>query len=72
MRALRAMGKNTTKDELLNFVLEVDIGGNGTIQFDEFPSMMKQKVIALQPSFVKSIVSFREAFKIFDRMGLLI
>ena len=53
-----AMGQNRTKDELLNLVLEVDIGGNGTIQFDEFPSMMKQKVIALQPSFVKSVVFF--------------
>ena len=40
---MRAMGQNPTEDELLNLVLEVDIDGNGTIEFDEFLSMMKQK-----------------------------
>ena len=40
---MRAMGQNPTEDELLNLVLEVDIYGNGTIEFDLFLSMMKQK-----------------------------
>ena len=40
---LRAMGQNPTEDELLNLVLEVDIDGNGTIEFEEFISMMKKK-----------------------------
>ena len=40
---MRAMGQNPTEDELLNLVLEVDIDGNGTIEFEEFLSMMKQK-----------------------------
>ena len=37
------MGQNPTEDELLNLVLEVDVDGNGTIEFDEFISMMKKK-----------------------------
>ena len=40
---LRAMGQNPTEDELLNLVMEVDIDGNGTIEFEEFLSMMKKK-----------------------------
>ena len=37
---LRAMGQNPTEDELLNLVLEVDIDGNGTIEFEEFLTML--------------------------------
>merc|ERR1711936_419746 len=59
---LRAMGQNPTGDELLNLVLEVDIDGNGTIEFDEFLSMMKKKA-----SEVDEEADLREAFKIFDR-----
>ena len=33
------MGQNPTEDELLNLVLEVDIDGNGTIEFEEFLTM---------------------------------
>ena len=59
---MRAMGQNPTEDELLNLVLEVDIDGNGTIEFEEFLNMMKQKANeADQESDLK------EAFKIFDR-----
>ena len=43
LHVLRAMGQNPTEDELLNLVLEVDIDGNGTIEFEEFISMMKKK-----------------------------
>merc|ERR1711910_321690 len=59
---LRAMGQNPTEDELLNLVLEVDIDGNGTIEFEEFISMMKKKA-----SEVDEEADLREAFKIFDR-----
>ena len=37
------MGQNPTEDELLNLVLEVDVDGNGTIDFPEFLNMMKKK-----------------------------
>lgn len=40
---MRAMGQNPTEDELLNLVMEVDIDGNGTIDFPEFLDMMKKK-----------------------------
>ena len=40
---MRSMGQNPTEDELLNLVMEVDIDGNGTIDFPEFLDMMKKK-----------------------------
>ena len=40
---MRAMGQNPTEDELLNLVMEVDVDGNGTIDFPEFLDMMQKK-----------------------------
>merc|ERR1711874_769510 len=60
LHVLRAMGQNPTEDELLNLVLEVD--SDGTIEFEEFISMMKKKA-----SEVDEEADLREAFKIFDR-----
>ena len=40
---MRAMGQNPTEDELMNLVMEIDIDGNGIIDFDEFVAMMKKK-----------------------------
>ena len=40
---MRAMGQNPTEDELNNMVMEVDLDGNGTIEFPEFLEMMKKK-----------------------------
>merc|ERR1712039_680987 len=45
LHVLRAMGQNPTEDELLNLVLEVDVDGNGTIEFDEFISMKELKKV---------------------------
>merc|ERR1711915_731100 len=59
---LRAMGQNPTEDELLNLVLEVDIDGNGTIEFGEFLNMMMKKA-----GEVDEEADLREALKIFDR-----
>ena len=42
LAVLRAMGQNPTEDELNSLVMEVDIDGNGTIDFDEFIEMMKK------------------------------
>ena len=39
---LRAMGQNPTEDELNSLVMEVDIDGNGTIDFEEFIEMMRK------------------------------
>ena len=38
---MRALGKNPTEEELLGLVMEVDIDGNGTIEFGEFIDLMK-------------------------------
>ena len=59
---MRAMGQNPTEDELNNMVMEVDLDGNGTIEFPEFLEMMKQKA-----NEVDQEEELREAFKIFDR-----
>merc|ERR1711941_94877 len=59
---MRAMGQNPTEDELLNMVMEVDVDGNGTIDFPEFLNMMKKKA-----NEVDEEADLREAFKIFDR-----
>ena len=40
---MRAMGQNPTEEELNNMVMDVDLDGNGTIDFPEFLEMMKQK-----------------------------
>ena len=59
---MRSMGQNPTEDELLALVMEVDINGDGTIDFDEFLGMMKQKAHEVDED-----SDLKEAFRIFDR-----
>ena len=33
---MRSMGQNPTEDEVLELVMEVDLNGDGTIDFPEF------------------------------------
>ena len=33
---MRSIGQNPTEDELLSLVIEYDVNGDGTIDFDEF------------------------------------
>ena len=61
---MRALGQNPTEDEILNLVVEYDVNGDGTIDFDEFCEMMLRT-----SSDIDSKVEIREAFKIFDRDG---
>ena len=37
---MRSMGQNPTEDEVPNLVIEYDVNGDGTIDFDEFMEMM--------------------------------
>merc|ERR1711983_312782 len=43
-------------------IMEVDLDGNGTIEFPEFLEMMKQKATEVDQE-----GELREAFRIFDR-----
>ena len=45
---MRAMGQNPTEDELNNLVMEVDLDGNGTIEFPEGRFHKDQKSLAEQ------------------------
>ena len=73
---MRAMGQNPTEDELNSLVMEVDLDGNGTIEFPEFLEMMKLKArevdqgaeLRYDRNIRRSIATSvnREAFKIFD------
>ena len=73
---MRAMGQNPTEDELNSLVMEVDLDGNGTIEFPEFLEMMKLKArevdqgaeLRYDRNIRRSISTSvnREAFKIFD------
>ena len=40
---MRSMGQNPTEDEVLNLVIEYDVNGDGTIDFDEFLEMMRKQ-----------------------------
>ncbi len=61
---LRSIGQNPTEDEILNLVIEFDVNGDGTIDFEEFLDMMSK-----QAQEVDQTAEIREAFKIFDRDG---
>ena len=59
---MRSMGQNPTEDELQALVMEVDVNGDGTIDFQEFLGMMEMsnKEGDGEESGIK------EAFQIFD------
>ena len=40
LNVLRAMGQNPSEVELNTIIMEIDIDGSGTIDFDEFMAMM--------------------------------
>ena len=40
---MRSIGQNPTEDEILELVMESDLNGDGTIDFEEFAEMMKKK-----------------------------
>jgi len=59
---MRSMGQNPTEDEVLELVMEVDLNGDGTIDFQEFLQMMKKK-----SSEADQMEDLRDAFRMFDR-----
>ena len=61
---IRSLGRNPTHGGIKDMIKEVDIDGNGTINFSEFTKMMAKNMAESNP-----VEDLREAFKTFDRNG---
>mgnify|MGYP001263167269 CR=1 FL=1 len=61
---MRSLGQNPTEAELQDMINEVDIDGSGSIEFNEFLTMMSKKIKENESS-----NDIREAFRVFDRNG---
>ncbi len=61
---MRTLGQNPTEEEIDQMIKEVDMDGNGEIDFDEFCSLMLKKMKESEPE--EELV---EVFKIFDKDG---
>jgi Ca2+-binding EF-hand superfamily protein len=61
---MRSLGQNPTEAELQDMINEVDVDGNGTIDFDEFLAMMAKKF-----QDTDSEEEIRQAFTVFDKDG---
>ena len=59
---MRTLGQNPTETEIEAMIREVDIDGNGEIDFDEFCRLMVKQMEQHQPA--EELV---EVFKIFDK-----
>jgi calmodulin len=61
---MRNLGQNPTDNELQEMINEVDLDGNGTIDFKEFLGLMVRKMKDTDTE-----EELLEAFKVFDRDG---
>ncbi|XP_062108251.1 calmodulin-like protein 8 isoform X2 [Humulus lupulus] len=59
---IRSLDQNPTEEELQDMISEVDVDGNGTIEFAEFLNLMANKMKETDAE-----EELREAFKVFDK-----
>ena len=59
---LRALGQDPSDTELRDMINEVDVDGNGTVEFEEFLILMTNKVKEMTKE-----DEIREAFRVLDR-----
>ncbi|KAL3846703.1 hypothetical protein ACJMK2_017671 [Sinanodonta woodiana] len=59
---MRSMGQNPTEAELISMIADVDVDGNGRIDFNEFVTMMVANMKDLNGE-----EGLREAFRMFDK-----
>ncbi|KAL6007280.1 hypothetical protein ACLOJK_032776 [Asimina triloba] len=59
---IRSLGQDPTEEELQDMINEVDVDGNGTIEFGEFLNLMARKMKETDAE-----EELREAFRVFDR-----
>ncbi|XP_050224568.1 calmodulin-like protein 8 [Mercurialis annua] len=60
--AIRSLDQNPTDEELQCMISEVDVDGNGTIEFGEFLNLM-----AIKMKESEAEEELKEAFKVFDK-----
>ncbi|OMO55375.1 Calcium-binding EF-hand [Corchorus capsularis] len=60
--AIKSLDENPTEEELRNMINEVDIDGNGTIEFGEFLNLMARKLKEAEAE-----EELKEAFRVFDK-----
>jgi len=61
---MRSLGQNPSEAELQDMVNEVDLDGNGTIEFDEFLYMMSRQMREGDTE-----EEIKDAFRVFDKDG---
>ncbi|KAF3627290.1 Calmodulin-3 [Capsicum annuum] len=59
---IRSLDQNPTEEELQEMINEVDVDGNGTIEFTEFLNLMAKKIKETDGE-----EELKEAFKVFDK-----
>ena len=62
---MRTLGRNLTETELQCMINEVDTDGNGTVEFQEFLTMMARN--ATREIDIEE--EMKEAFEVFDKDG---
>eukprot|EP00800_Vazella_pourtalesii_P023883 TRINITY_DN992_c0_g2_i1.p1 TRINITY_DN992_c0_g2~~TRINITY_DN992_c0_g2_i1.p1 ORF type:complete len:114 (-),score=43.80 TRINITY_DN992_c0_g2_i1:90-431(-) len=61
---MKTLGQDPTEEELQDMINEVDMDGNGTIEFEEFCKLMSNKRMHVDED-----AELKQAFNVFDKDG---